>query len=243
MLESAVHGAPRDMVLLHGAGGNNLVWRRTMQGLSGAGRALAVNLPGHPTGDITCKTVEEYSEVLGDFIVESGLERPVVCGHSMGSAISLELAIRRPEVVGGLVLVGAGARLGVDPRVVEGLRKDPRRTIEQVITPMSFFSIDLGLGREARAALSFTNIPVFLNDYLACDGFDVRDLLVKIAKRTLIVCGDGDRMTPPKWSHYLNQGILGSELFFVKDSGHMLPLEKPEPLSKLIQSFLAGLSR
>jgi pimeloyl-ACP methyl ester carboxylesterase len=243
LLDSAVHEAPLDVVLLHGAGGNNLVWRRTMQGLSGAGRALAVNLPGHPSGDITCTTVEEYSEALRGFIEESGLEKPVVCGHSMGSAISLELAIQRPEAVGGLVHIGAGAKLGVDPRVVEGLRKDPRRTIEQIVTPMSFFSINLGLGREARAALSFANIPVFLNDYLACDGFDVMDQLDRIAKRTLIICGDGDRMTPPKWSHYLNQGILDSELFFVKDSGHMLPLEKPEPLSKLIQSFLAGLSQ
>jgi pimeloyl-ACP methyl ester carboxylesterase len=72
-------------------------------------------------------------------------------------------------------------------------------------------------GFEARAALSLTNIPVFLNDYLACNGFDVRDQLDRIANRTLTIFGDRDRMTPPKWSHYLNQGVLGSELFFVKD--------------------------
>ena len=117
------------------------------------------------------------------------------------------------------------------------------KTIERTITPMSYFAIDLGLGREGRAALSFSNIPVFLNDYLACDGFDVRDRLGKISTSALIVCGDGDRMTPPKWAHYLNSGILNSELFLVRDSGHMLPLEKPVTLAKIIQPFLAKLSR
>jgi pimeloyl-ACP methyl ester carboxylesterase len=50
-------------------------------------------------------------------------------------------------------------------------------------------------------------------------------------------------MTPSKWAHYLNSGILGSELFLVRDSGHMLPLERPVTLAKIIQPFLAKLSR
>jgi pimeloyl-ACP methyl ester carboxylesterase len=243
LLDFYAHEAPKDVVLIHGAGGTNLVWRSVVKNLSGEARAFAVNLPGHPTGDITCRTIAEYADAVMGFIGESGLDAPVVCGHSMGSAIALTQAIQHPEAVGGLILVGAGAKLGVDPRIVEGLRSDPMKTIERTITPMSYFAIDLGLGREARAALSFTNIPVFLNDYLACDGFDVRDRLGKISASALIVCGDGDRMTPSKWAHYLNSGILGSELFLVRDSGHMLPLERPVTLAKIIQPFLAKLSR
>jgi pimeloyl-ACP methyl ester carboxylesterase len=243
LLDSYSHESPKDVVLIHGAGGTNLVWRGTVKGLSGDGRAFAVNLPGHPTGDITCRTISEYSEAVMGFIGEGGLNAPVICGHSMGSAISLALAIEHPDAIGGLILVGAGAKLGVDPRIVEGLKSDPMKAIERIITPMSYFAIDLGLGREGRAALSFSNIPVFLNDYLACDGFDVRNRLDEIMARTLIVCGDGDKMTPPKWAHYLNAGLLDSELFFVRESGHMLPLEKPDALGKIIQSFLTRLSR
>jgi len=237
------HEAPRDIVFIHGAGGNSLLWRRTLQGLTGASFAYAVDLPGHPNGEISCKTIGDYTEVLHAFIRESRLDRPAVCGHSMGGAVVLTLALKHPEDAGALVLVSTGAKLGVAPEILEGLRGEPLRAIENVITPWSFNSIDLGLGREARAALSVSNLPVFLNDYLACQGFDVRPDLPKITPKTLVVCGDKDRMTPPKWSHYLKANIPGSELFFVKDSGHMLPLEKPEPLSRVIQSFLTGLSR
>ena len=243
VLDSVTHEAPYDVVLVHGAGGNNLLWKRTLQYLRGPSRAIAVNLPGHPSGEITCRTIEDYSEVLHQFIVESRVPRPVVCGHSMGSAVTLKLAIEHPEDVGGLVLVGAGAKMGVDPAIVEGLRGQPMEAIERVITPKSFYAIDLGLGREARAALSVSNLPVFLNEYLACQDFDVRDELPRIAAKTLLVCGDRDQMTPPRWAHFLKANILNSELYFVRDSGHMLPLEKPEPLARLIQSFLESFSR
>jgi len=243
MLSFISHEAPRDVVFVHGAGGNSLLWKRTLQCLSGGFRALAIDLPGHPSGAISCKTVDDYSEAVHEFIQESGLAGAAVCGHSMGGATVLTLTLRHPDDVGGLILVSTGAKLGVDPTIIEGLRGQPMRTIEEVITPRSFNSIDLALGMEARAALSVSNLPVFLNDYLACQGFDVRADLRKITARALVVCGDQDRMTPPKWSEYLKANIPNSELHFVKGSGHMLPLEKPDALGQVVQSFLAGLTR
>ena len=239
MLTFISHGAPRDIVFVHGAGGNSLLWRRTIQSLSGPSLALAVDLPGHPGGEITCRSVGDYAESLHLFVKESGLKKPAVCGHSMGGAVALTLALAHPDDLGGLILVSTGAKLGVAPDIISALGSDPMRAIEGTITQRSFNSVDLGLGREARAALSVSNLPVFLNDYLACDGFDVREGLSRIAARTLVVCGDKDRMTPPKWSHYLSSNIPGSEVYFVKDSGHMLPIEKPDALAGVIQRFLA----
>ena len=239
MLGYTSHGAPHDVVFVHGAGGNSLLWRRTLQGLSGTSKALAVDLPGHPSGEITCQSVADYAGVLHEFMAQARLQNPVVCGHSMGGAVSLALALAHPSDVGGLILASTGAKLGVAPEIIEGLRTQPLRAIEGEITPWSFNSVDLGLGREARATLSLSNLPVFLNDYLACQGFDVRAGLHEIGARTLVVCGDKDRMTPPRFSHYLHANIAGSELYFVKDSGHMLPLEKPEGFAGLVQRFLS----
>ena len=242
MLASISHGAPHDSVFVHGARGNRLLWKRTLKLLSGPTRAAAVDLPGHPAGEITCKSVPEYAASLHEFIAGEKLRNPVVCGHSMGGAVALTLALSHPEDLGGLVLVSTGAKLGVAPEILEGLKYEPMKTIESTVTTWSFYSIDLGLGREARAALSISNLPVFLNDYLACRGFDVRARLQDIGARTLVVCGDKDRMTPPKWSHYLKANIPDCELKFVKDSGHMLPIEKPVPLAALIQTIMTGIS-
>jgi len=225
---------------VHGAGGNSLLWRKTIGGLSGPSRALAVDLPGHPKGEITCRSVDDYAESLHEFLVDSELDRPAVAGHSMGGATVLTLALSHPEDIGALILVSTGAKLGVIPDLIDGLRERPMKAVEELITPRSFYSMDLGLGREARAALSISNLPVFLNDYLACQGFDVRDEIRRIEARTLVLCGDKDRMTIPKWSHFMHANIPGSDLRFVKDSGHMLPLEKPEALSSVVQAFLSG---
>jgi pimeloyl-ACP methyl ester carboxylesterase len=242
VLDFLSHEAPVPLIFVHGAGGNRLLWKRTLSYLTGPSLALAVDLPGHPAGEITCKTVGEYAQAVFEFIADRGIERPVVCGHSMGGAIALTLALGHPGELGGLILVSTGAKLGVDPMIIDGLRGQPLRAVEQLITPRSFNSLDLSLGREARASLSISNLQVFLNDYLACQDFDVRADLRRIRTKSLIVCGDKDKMTPPKWSHFLKANILGSELYFVKDSGHMLPLEKPAALAGVVQSFLAGVT-
>ena len=238
MLNHLSHDAPHDVVFIHGAGGNALLWKRTLRYLSGPSKAFAVDLPGHPSGEVACRSVGDYAEALHEFIIESHLRAPVACGHSMGGAISLTLALTHPDDLGGLILVSTGAKLGVAPEILEGLRGAPMRAIEEVITPWSFNSIGIGLGQEAHASLSMSNLPVFLNDYLACHAFDVRGELRRISSRTMVVCGDKDRMTPPKFSQYLQDNIQGAALRFVKDSGHMLPLEKPEALASVVQAFL-----
>jgi pimeloyl-ACP methyl ester carboxylesterase len=243
VLSSYTNAAPYPTVFVHGAGENNLLWKRTLQPLSGGSLAYAVNLPGHPSGEITCKSISEYSRALLEFIQQSGLRSPVVAGHSMGSAVAITLAIEHPELIGGLIIVSGGAKLGVDRTVLDGLRSEAMKTIENAVTPMSFYAVDLALGREARSALSTSNLPVFLNDYLACAAFDERQRLYKIRAKTLVVCGDADRMTPPKWAHYLQANIEGAELRFIRDAGHMLPIEKPAVLAGMIQAFLEGLSR
>ena len=239
MLSYSTGPAPLECVLIHGAGGNKLLWKRVIQYLDGPHRAFAVDLPGHPSGPITCKTIGEYAEQVRVFINENDLGRVCVCGHSMGSTVALTLAIEHPEIVSALVLVGAGAKLGVDPRILEGLRDQPLSAIERLITPLSFHTVSLEAGREARAALSISNLPVFLNDYLACNGFDVRDRLKEITARTLIICGDDDRLTPPKWADYLKANITDSEEVTIGESGHMVPLERPEACAKAIQAFLS----
>jgi len=234
--------APSDCVFIHGAGGNNLLWKRFLQFLSGSKTAFAVNLPGHPSGDVVCRTVEEYAQAVHEFVSREGLGRVAVCGHSMGSAIALTLALSHPSTVGALILVDGGAKLGVAPSILEGLSSQPLKAIEELITPMSFHRVSLEMGREARSALSLSNLAVFLNDYTACDGFDVRGELARISVPTLIVCGEDDRMTPPRYSQYLNSHIPGSSVSLIPEAGHMVPLEKPAALGALIQSFLSGLS-
>jgi pimeloyl-ACP methyl ester carboxylesterase len=241
-LDTMTRPAPYDAVFIHGAGGTNLLWDGLFKSLAGDRTAFAVNLPGHPVGEITCTSIDDYAEAVLGFILDRGL-RPAVCGHSMGGAVALTLALKHPDAVSALVLIGTGAKLGVLPEILSGLENEPLETVEARITPLSFYTLGLDVARKARSALSLSNPRIFLNDYLACGEFDLRGRLTSLSTNTLILCGENDQMTPPRWSHYLNDHIAPSRAFFVRESGHMLPLEKPDLSGRLIQDFLSELNR
>ena len=97
----------KTVLLLHGMKFNADTWKDlgTLEQLAGAGyHAVALEMPGFgksPACDL------DQDTVLERYIVESGLEKPVVVGPSMGGRIALEFAIRHPELICGLVLIGA----------------------------------------------------------------------------------------------------------------------------------------
>ena len=50
----------------------------------------------------------------------------------MGGAIVQTLALRHPEVVKGIVLVGTGARLRVLPSILEGIKNNFKETVPMI---------------------------------------------------------------------------------------------------------------
>jgi pimeloyl-ACP methyl ester carboxylesterase len=79
---------------------------------------------------------------------------------------------------------------------------------------------------------------VLLGDFKACDAFDMQDQVGEIEQPTLIICGEEDQMTPVLFSQYLEEKIRGSRLELIPDAGHMVMLEKPEIVARLVADFL-----
>jgi len=78
---------------------------------------------------------------------------------------------------------------------------------------------------------------VIRGDFLACDRFDVMDRLGKIHCPTLVLCGEEDRLTPPKYSHLLRDSIADAALTVIPDAGHMVMLEQPQQVNRAIEEF------
>ena len=64
--------------------------------------------------------------------------------------------------------------------------------------------------------------------------------LDKIRLPALILCGREDRLTPVKYSDYLNKKIAGSKMEIIEGAGHMVMLEAPGALSQAILKFLSS---
>lgn len=230
------------LLLIHGAGATKQDWPASIRRLAGT-EVLAIDLPGH--GDspgAPSDTIEAYREAVVGFLDALHQERATWVGHSMGSAIALSAALERSERVAGLILIGSGARLRVHPRIL-GLAEETDRLSEA----MDMFAAGcFGSASSPRTIEQWRTrladgrgLP---DDLRACNAFDVMDRLGEVSCPTLVVCGEEDRMTPPKYGRYLAEGIANAELRLLPTAGHMVMLEKPEAVAGEVRAFLARAS-
>jgi proline iminopeptidase len=69
--------------------------------------------------------------------------------------------------------------------------------------------------------------------------FDYRPRLKDVEKPTLVIVGEYDRTTTPRASAVLQEGIPGSELHIVSDSGHMSFVEQTDDYLAAVRKFLS----
>jgi len=228
----------RNLILVHGAGGDHTHWPAELRRLPGA-NVYALDLPGHGRSQSRGRTrVDDYADTVELFVQALGLERAAVAGHSMGGAIAQTLALRRPPWLTSVILVGTGARLRVHPLILEGLKTHFEATIDTICQWAYGPTTNEQVLRQGRKQLLQVDSAVIHGDYTACHQFDVMDRVGDITLPTLIISGSADKMTPPKYSHYLHQQIAGSQLVEIKEGGHMMAVEKPTEVAQAVAAFL-----
>lgn len=226
------------VLFVHGAGSSWKMWEEQLSGIEGY--VIALDLPGHGQSEGKAQdSVAAYREFVWQFSQGLGLSRFVLTGHSMGGAITLDLALTHPEVLEGLIIVGSGARLRVNPETLAVLTKGQHAL--NTIPYMYARSAAAEVLEQAAAEMKQVPPEVYLSDFQACDRFSVFDEVASIQVPALILCGQDDRMTPVKFSEYLNKAMPHSTLVLVPDAGHMVMLERPEVVNQAIRVFLGSL--
>ncbi len=230
------------LLLVHGAGGTHLHWPVSLRKLPGA-NVYAVDLPGHGKSSGTARNnIRSYSEVVREFAESLGMKRFFLAGHSMGGAIAQTLALEHPELLEGLILMGTGAKLRVAPAILEGIKQDYEAAARLIAKWAYSSSPDAHmLDLYVRGMLQVPAESTY-EDFVACDRFDLMDRISEISVPTLIVCGEEDRLTPPKYCQYLHSRIRNSDLELVPGAGHMVMLEQEEAVVKAISGFLSKVS-
>lgn len=229
------------LLMVHGSGGSHRHWPQRLRE-SADMRALAVDLPGHGrSAGSGRREVDAYADIVAAFVERLGVRGVTLAGHSLGGAVTLALALRRPPWMAGMVLVGTGCRLRVLPAILDGLTADPAATL-RVMAPMMFGpGAAPELAAEILAALEGTPPEVIHGDLSACDRFDVTARLEEIDCPALVVSASEDRMTPVKYGEFLQRHIRGARLAVIGGAGHMMTLEAPEALARAILDFLKTL--
>lgn len=250
-----LEGPGPTLVLVHGAGRNHLAWDEVLPKLGGLDLVVP-SLPGRcgsegaPVG-----TVAEAAAWLRILLRKLGLSRVVVAGHSYGGAIALEYALAEAEAeaeagdrprtgpeFAGLAMICSGARLRVAPALLAELEEAVGEGLgSELATKLAGRKSDPDILRRQEAAASKTPAKATLADWRAADAFDRLGAVEGVLCPTLIIGGEADELTPPKYARYLADRIPGARLELLEGAGHMLPFERHDTVAAQLREFVAGL--
>lgn len=236
-------GAGQAVTMIHGATYNHRLWDKQIDALSSIAEVYAVDLPGHGASSrfpvSHSISIKSYADHVHELLRTLGCSSTVLIGHSMGGAISIRFALDHPGEVKALILVGTGAKLGVNRMIFEVLSTNYDQGIRVGIAQWAFSNAtDRNIIEEGINEMLKCPQDIAIADFKACNEFDARDLVSRIEAPTLVIVGDEDKLTPPKWSEYLHSNIKNSKMRIVKTAGHMVMVEKPDDVNTSIVSFM-----
>ncbi|PZR94642.1 MAG: hypothetical protein DLM69_12325 [Candidatus Chloroheliales bacterium] len=243
---------PPQLLFVHGSGGSADSWYYQTRALRGAD---ALTLPGHavalarppspsspPIPDQLCPSVDSCADYLADYIVAKGYppRSVVTVGHSLGGAIAMRHALKYPEQLTAIILVGSGARLRVRPELLAALEHDYPAAVEMLIQGYFGADADPALVKGTRRKLLRLPNTVTLNDFRLCNEFDMMNEVENITQPTLLIFGSSDPFTPPKYGEWLREHLPHARLAIVPSEGHMFPLTRATEVNRLIRTFIQG---
>ena len=257
-LRYLVAGEGEPLVLVHGLGGAAENWLLLAPLLLDGRRVLVPELPGHGGSEPlpAAESLNAFADRIA-LVVEREAGPAAVVGHSLGGAIALRMAIRRPELVRALVLAGAagissGTRRARYALTMTALLKPGRRIAPyRTAVARSRMLKTLVFGRWGAAdppALREEMARAFLSgaarhtDTLSASRAvvldDPRADLERVRCPTLLLWGARDHQLPIDDAFdYARR--LRAPLRAIADCGHLLIGERPEACADAIRSFLA----
>ena len=234
----------QSLVIIHGSGGDHSAWSHQYAGLHKQYNIAAVDLPGHGSSEGNGESdIERYCLWVKNLLDILQLKNVILVGHSLGAAINLQFAINYPQTIQGIVTVGGGMKMPVNPAIFEFLKANPVESVELICK----FSV-AKQNREKfmeplMKSLAQTRTDVLQGDLSACDKFDVSQKISKISVKALAICGAEDKMTPPEFSRQISESISGARLCLIEGAGHMVMMERPEEFNEALKEFALSISK
>lgn len=250
-----IHGKGEPLLLIQGTF-DSAAWALQVPALSqkyeviifdnrGTGRTDAPQ-PPYSIEDMT-------NDALG--LLESlGIDRAHLLGYSIGGYVALEMGIRRPELVNGLILCATSngmSSLGrYRTRIWTEMFKDDATT-ERILRDFlpwvfseRFFDNEENSEAFIRSALTSQH-PQTIQGLTglagAITGYRGTTKLAEIKSPALIISGSEDLAAPAWLGKRIADGIHGARMAVLEGAAHMMIIEDSERLNNIVLDFLEGL--
>lgn len=240
----------RAVVLLHGYSASIEWWEQVAPRLARDQRVIAIDLVGHggseAPNDGAPYRAAEQAKAVHTALVQLGVRHAALIGHSMGGAVSAELARQYPDLVERVVVSDTPAaddlvtmpllgKMVCWPVISPAL--DRFRTVDAITES----SLQTGFGADYP-------VPDYAHRSLerltyagVCDSTEgphpVVETLAALHKPVLVLWGDQDVLTPtaPNVERYTEAGLTP---VVIKGSGHTPMVERPDQFLAAVTDFV-----
>lgn len=233
------------LVLSHSLGTNLTIWDGLIANLQGRYRVLTHDHRGHGASDVPAPPYAMGTLVrdLERLIDHFALKDAVVVGVSLGGLVAQGLAVKRLDLVRGVVLSNTAARIGT-PELWQGRIEDIRRTGLEGYAD-SAMQRQLGPGFRDHPALPYlrglltgTDPEGWIGCAAAIAGTDFYTTTASLRLPTLAIAGSNDGTTPPDLVRETAELIPGHRFALMRGAGHLPMVEKPVEYAALLETFL-----
>jgi len=250
-------GSGYPVLFIHGMPTSSSLWNGVIERLRGQFTCLAVDLPGlgrSPKIPYCAKHLEMLAKKMEEIRVQQGFEKWHVVGHDAGSAVAIHYAHRFPERVDHLVLLSPAVFPELKPfRVFRLLRVPVLGELMAPVVSLVFWKLAMKMAVEKHRTEMRGAIDDFRAPFAGIRGAwrmmsvlrfgdpaeilsAVPAMLPELSAPTLICHGATDRAIPGVFAKRAASLIPNSRVVIV-DSGHYLPLNRPEALAYEMREF------
>lgn len=244
------------VIMLHGSGPGVSAWanwNKIFPLLSPNYRVLAPDMVGfgytdRPEGIVY--NMNTWVEQTVHFMDAMGVEKANLVGNSFGGALALAMAVRYPDRISKLVLMGS---MGVSFPITYGLDRvwGYTPTFENMKELLDIFAYNREIMSDDLARMRYESSmqPGFQESFSAMfpaprqegvEGMASNEIYIRnIKHQTLIVHGREDRVIPIENSLKLVQMIENAQLHVFGKCGHWTQIEKANEFAALVKNFLA----
>ncbi|MFF5701391.1 alpha/beta fold hydrolase [Streptomyces sp. NPDC012794] len=256
-----VTGNPRGrtVLLAHGFGCDQHMWRLTVPALAGEYRVVLFDYVGAGRSDLSAFSAERYASLDGyardvvEICEELDLRDAVFVGHSVSAMIGVLAAGAAPGRIGSLVMVAPSPRYVDDGDYRGGFSAgdidELLASLESNYLGWSAAMAPVIMGNEDRPELakelknSFCATDPEMARVFARTTFlsDSRDDLPGVRVPTLVLECTQDAIAPREVGAFVHRAVPGSTLVTLDAVGHCPHLSAPEATNQAITGFLSSL--
>ncbi len=246
----------KPIIFVHGFPYNHTMWDKQIEALKDKYYCVSYDIRGLGESYIGDGqyTMEAFVWDLYSIIDELKLDKPALCGLSMGGYIALRAVTKEEKRFGSLILCDTRSEADNNEGKLKRSNAINKINVEGIeafvdeFVPGCFHPKIKERNNEMYQRIlneCKTQNPIGVKGALIAmlSRLDTTESLENISLPTLVLVGKKDALTPPKLMKELAHKIPGAKLVVVPKSGHMTPLENPNFVNSKILTFLKNLDK